>query len=115
ANAIYFMPRAALARIEIFENAAKAALSPKTREEHPDVRATRIAARDKVLRIVRRAKKLTFKRHSIIHDQWGVDEEEVHRYVAGSPILERVPVPLAELEAIVRDFRQLISDMLELA
>jgi hypothetical protein len=111
AYAIYLTPKSALARIEIFENASKAALSPATKNEDSKAARNKQAALIKILRLAQRARKFTFKRHSIIHDTWGVNNGVVHRYITGSPSLEKVTVSLAELNALVRSFRQLTDDI----
>lgn len=116
AYAIYLTPKSALARIEIFENSAKAALTPPLSKKNDQTANARQTALAKALRLAQRARKLSFKRHSIIHDTWGVGQGGiVQRFITGSPTLESVPVSLADLNALVRSFRQLSDDIEALA
>jgi hypothetical protein len=103
-RAIYLTPKSAIARIEIFENASKAVLAPKTENEN-----FAAAFLEKALCIASRARAVVGKRHEIIHDGWGVDSQ------TGDVL--RIPtkraqahVPLADLQNLVRDFRLLICD-----
>jgi hypothetical protein len=109
---IYMTPKAAVPRIEILENAAKAAF----RERGTDAQKQKLAAALKrVVSVCGRAKALVGKRHHIIHDGWGVDSEsrKVRRFAPGSPKGEHVAV--SELEVIIQDCRRLIDDAHDLA
>jgi hypothetical protein len=107
-HAIYLTPKSALARVEILQNAARVALGQRGDAEHQ--RKLKLALR-RVNAIADRAKKLIGKRHGIIHDAWGVDKEtgNVHRHELGFPS-RKTPIPIADLNRIVDDFRKLISD-----
>jgi len=111
--AIYLTPKSAIARIEIFENATNAAFAPKKRGGGDDEHKAKLKrARDRALKIAKRARTVIGKRHGIIHDSWGIDEKHgVLRYITGSDRLESRPVPLPELQSLVRDFRRLIIDV----
>jgi hypothetical protein len=103
-RAIYLTPKSAIARIEIFENASKAVLSPKTDSEN-----LAAAFLEKALCIASRARAVVGKRHEIIHDGWGVDSQTGN--VLRIPTKRaQAPVPLADLQNLVRDFRLLIYD-----
>jgi hypothetical protein len=109
ALAIYLTPKSAIARLEIFQNAAKVALRPRGDEDHR--KKLRVSLR-KVNRIAERAKTVIGKRHGIIHDAWGVDREskEVLRAPPARPILDQ-KVPLKELKELISEFRRLIDDV----
>lgn len=108
---IYLTPKSAIARIEIFENATRAAFAPKKRGGGDDEHKAQLKrARDRALRIAARARTVIGKRHGIIHDSWGVDEGRVIRYISGSSRLDSKPVTLPELKNLVREFRRLILD-----
>ncbi|HUB63485.1 MAG TPA: hypothetical protein VL996_03425 [Methylocella sp.] len=107
ALAIYLTPKSAIARNEIFQSTVKAALRPRgTDDQQKRLRS----ARDKVIKIAERAKALIGKRHSIIHDAWGFNDEtgEIQRYPFSNPITQQA-VTLQDLESIIADFRKLIS------
>jgi hypothetical protein len=111
-HAIYLTPKSAIARIEIFENAAKAALRPQGTAEHKSQLRTALT---RAQRIATRARTLVGKRHGIIHDSWGVDKETGH--VERSPLNSwdaTKPVPLATLQQLIDEFRQLIDDVFDL-
>jgi hypothetical protein len=110
--AIYSTPRVAIGKIEILEKAAKAAYRLHGTDEQ---RRRLMLAQKRVLNICSRATKLVGKRHRIIHDGWGVDEEAgvVQRYTSGKFIPENVS--LSTLQTIIEDYRRLIDDAFALA
>jgi hypothetical protein len=64
-HAIYLTPKYAIARIEIFENAARVALSPRGDADH---KKKLQRALKEANRIANRARTAIGKRHGIIHD-----------------------------------------------
>jgi hypothetical protein len=74
-RAIYLTPRSAIARIEIFEAAAKAHLEFRDWNGNEDHQKKIANAFAKSLSIISRAKSAVGKRQGIIHDQWGLDEK----------------------------------------
>jgi hypothetical protein len=112
AHAIYLTPKSAIARIEIFENAARRGFGPKGNDEHRKGLRRNLK---RVMRIAERARTVVGKRHGIIHDAWGVDGETgaVQRYPLQKPGGETV-VPVETLKKIIREFRELNRDIQEL-
>jgi hypothetical protein len=116
-RAIYLTPKSAVARTEIFENAAKAALDPEAwhgnKAHHDEMRA----ALNKTLNIIERAKTAIGKRHGIMHDQWGVniDTDEVERRSLGKPAKTDGVVSVETLESLIASMRAIICEARELA
>jgi hypothetical protein len=108
-RAIFLSPHSAHARISMFRNAAKAAFSKK-----------KTARRSKALRrinaLLERSSTAMNKRHRIVHDSWGVgDQNDVGRLVIdGNPDAESLAVPEQELKTQLSDLRKLLDDIGEL-
>lgn len=101
ARTIYLTPRVALGRIEILENAIKTSVQPNT-DMFREVDGIR-----------KRARKLIDKRHTMVHEHWGVD------IATGIPSRQRIPhrtepastpVPIHELRNMIRDIRRVATD-----
>jgi len=116
-QAIYLTPKSAIARIEIFKNAARAMLSPNTWKGDEAQQKQMAIALSKIIKLIERAETLTGKRHGIIHDRWFLDSDtdEVARLSLSLPAKTDGPVPLATLERLIADFRSLIDDVHELS
>jgi hypothetical protein len=113
-RAIYLTPKSAMARIEIFENAANAVGLGRGDEEHQRKKGDALR---RSLSLAGRANTLIGKRHGIIHDSWGLDSEtdEVRRRSLGRPSKTDGPVPVEELNRLIDEFRLLIDDARALA
>jgi hypothetical protein len=116
ARAVYFAPKAATARLDVFDAAVEAALGVrKKKDEAPSAldqqKADALAQIDK---LAKRARKLVYKRHKVIHDAWGVSEETggvIRAELPVDPDDEGTPAPAAELKTLIRDTRILISEI----
>ena len=98
-RALFFTPKAAIARVDLIENVASASLA-----NHPDVLT-------KVRAITKRSKAVMGKRHKLIHSIWGVDEFETEEVFSISPLgLDGGEISLETLNDIVRDFRLLVEE-----
>jgi hypothetical protein len=113
-TAIYLTPKSAIARIEIFQAAVKAALEPHRAPERRRKRLKEFLKKSN--RIAERAKIAIGKRHQIIHDGWGVYEEtnSVIRFPSNRSD-ERLPVDVRDLNRLLDEMRTLTSDIEDLA
>lgn len=94
---VYLTPRSGFGRLELLKNVAEKSLSSP-----------------QVSKVFSRAKALMQKRHEIMHDTWGVDAETrkpSRQKTKGQHVL----VELSDLQNMVRDIRDLITDAHELA
>jgi hypothetical protein len=103
---IYLTPRAAIARVAVIENIAKATLVEKSE------------ALMLILSHVERARAVIGKRHDMVHEAWGVhkDRAEVHRMAM--PTKESTlskPVPIKQLTDLIEDIRELAQDVRQTA
>ena len=113
AIAIYLTPNSAFARIAVFEKAAEAALAPRDGFKGvTDQAKRRQDCLDRTLKIASKARSLIGKRHQIIHEQWGISGDEVHRRPLGA--IEYTPMPINELTDLVGAFRNLIQEIVDL-
>ena len=111
--AIYLTPKSAIARLEIFQNAIKAALRPKGSEEHQKKLKD---ALDRANSLANRTKKVIGKRHAIIHDAWGVDEEgdvlqKPFSDLSGGKVSGGEKVSITKLNNIIREMRILSKEI----
>jgi hypothetical protein len=115
-RAIYLTPRSAIARIEIFEAAAKAHLEFRDWNGNEDHQKKMANAFAKSLSIISRAKSAVGKRHGIIHDQWGLDEKTrgVMRKSLPAPKKTDGIVPLSELKSLIKSIRSITTDAISL-
>jgi len=111
-NAIYLTPRAAILRLEILEAVAKAQFRPKTEGdkfyENEDGKAQALR---NVVAVVKRAKSAINRRHTIIHDAWGIEDTTGQVIRASLPLKgDGTPESLRTLKALIGDLRKLITD-----
>jgi hypothetical protein len=123
-QALYLTPRSAMGRIEMLENVARLAfpihrtddLDPAPRAALETTNVVRQKDVQRVLALAKRARSIINKRHSIIHDAWGLqqDTSEVARRPHKPDAIPLV-VSLQSLTDIIRDIRAAIDDVRELA
>lgn len=108
-QAVYFAPRAAMLRVDMLIDAAKAAMALKE-EEFREIDLLRAVA------LGSRAKRLLEKRNKIMHGAWSVvpETKEVHleRAQGSKRREESKPFTTEELRGLVRDIRLLIGDVM---
>jgi hypothetical protein len=115
-RAIYLTPQAATARLDVLQNAAKAAFDRVTRSR--TLAAQYKSALDKINDLVKRSRQANGKRNRIIHDSWGYndDDKEVSRLMLdGNPDRESVSVPINELRDQLAALQRLVEDAGKLA
>ena len=110
ARAIFFRPKAATLRIDILEAAAKSRLRAKKkgdrfRENEP----AKAEALKQILPIIANARSAVGRRHEVIHDAWGTDDQ------TGNVTRESLPLKgagkieeIATLNNLIRDIRATI-------
>jgi hypothetical protein len=113
AHAIYFTPRAASLRIDIFAAATKQYLKPSRRKNQTSIIETQ--KREALARVTRLAKSslgVTQRRHAIIHDAWSAfGQDGVVRQKIGETLHRQMePVSIETLRMITRDLRGLIDE-----
>jgi hypothetical protein len=119
ARAIYFAPKAATARLDVFDDAIKTAMAPTARhDEVSELGRQKADALAKVRKLAKRARVIVYKRHEVIHDAWGVSDET--GAVTRSPLPvgpndEGRPSPPSELKDLIRNTRILIGEIRTLA
>lgn len=120
AHAVYFTPRAAALRVEILQAASKERLAPRNHlgASHP-LEVQKAEALRKIMRMTKQALRAMSRRHDVIHDAWGVTPDDDRRPVIRAKTREAlsrsaVEVPLHELTSLIRDFRELITNVDEL-
>lgn len=99
---VYLTPRTAMGRIHVLENVTDQVFKPTS----PGLK--------KLKTLFKQAKKLIGKRHDMIHEAWGVakdDPKSVRRVTLPPTGAESKPVPLTELNSLVRSIRILIFDV----
>jgi hypothetical protein len=98
---VYMTPRAAIARVAVIENVAKATLTEKSE------------GLEAILAIVEGAKKVLGKRHDLVHEAWGVHKERSEVYRMTMPALEGASkiVPIKALTDLIEDIRELAQDV----
>lgn len=95
---IFLTPKSASARLELLETAFRGMIVDGS------------VGRKHLETIHKRAANIINKRHSMMHDSWGMNEEGL--VVRGSiRNNEKTPVPLNELEKVIADIRSLIQDI----
>ena len=104
ADALYLTPKAAIARIEILENAANARLMTHN---------THLA---EVLGLCKRAKAVLGKRHNIIHSRFVVHPETSDVYVIElrGKTTNHKQIKVADLEKIILETRTLIVEAIQI-
>lgn len=106
AHAIYFTPRATIARVAAIDNLASTILP----------RDDRILKRIKAL--TKRARASMEKRHNLIHAAWGIDPDSDNGVVY-SPLPLKMDatcrVKLEDLRSLAREMRVLTDEIAELA
>jgi hypothetical protein len=110
-RAVYLTPHSAHARLDILKNAAKAAFDRPTRSTV--LRLQYAEALKRVIDIANRASASINKRHRLVHDSWGYndDDREVSRLmIDGNPDRESASVPISELKDQLSVLRNLISE-----
>jgi hypothetical protein len=108
AHAIYFTPRAATLRIEIFKAAVVEYLMPSRRRDPISILETQ--KREALARVKRLAKSslhATQRRHDVIHDAWAAfGESGVVKQKIGQTLSQPMePVSLEMLQMLIRDLR----------
>ena len=116
-EAVYLTPRSAFARLDILRSAATARYRPrKGGKASSKIEMQKAAALASVLDIEKRARSVIGRRHEIIHNLWGVTEDEptiVSRTELPRPRPgEGKRVTLSELNNLIRDTRGLIGQIL---
>lgn len=102
AHTIYFTPRVAMGRLDLISN-----IAPLTLEKFPTLKT-------RTLNIVRRSKAAMGKRHSLVHDSYGVEGREIVRL--HTPRLEPpTTLTLQELLRFSVEIQQLSADTQALA
>jgi hypothetical protein len=101
---IYLTPQSAFGRFNVLENAVAVAL---TKGMDP---------RNKVERIIGKAKSYMGKRHKLVHDGWGRDKDTKEIYqlpfpVTGAP---NIPRPINELKDLVLNIQALTGETRQL-
>jgi hypothetical protein len=107
-RAVYLTPLSAHARLDIFRNAAKAAFGGAR------VTKKKKHALKRIEDILNRSSTAINKRHRVIHDSWGYneDDDEVSRLtIDGNPDRESLSVPLDDLKSQLKELRQLIDNI----
>jgi hypothetical protein len=125
-QALYLTPKSAMGRIEMIENVGKLAfpihrtddLDPEPRAALESTNVIRLKDVQRVMALTKRARSIINKRHSIIHDAWGLQQDTSE--VARRPLpikLDAIPQPVSlhSLTEIIRDIRAAIDDVRELA
>jgi len=121
AEAIYFTPKAAIARVDILANTVEAKFAFATSHEDPDIRKQYEAELAHIRALVKRSKASIGKRHAVMHDLWGAsgaDRQTVMRAALPAPpgaVEAGEHVSIIELEKTISQVRQLISDIRALA
>ena len=112
AHAIYFQPRAASLRIEIFRAATAECLKPSRRKKVSLLlEAQKRDALARTKRLAKAALRATHRRHDIIHDAWGIIDGDVSRQKIGETLqFTSEPVHINTLRVLIRDFRELIDE-----
>jgi hypothetical protein len=117
AHAIYFTPRAAALRVEILQAAARTRLAPRPKisPTHP-LEVQKSDALRKVERLVKRSFGVMQRRHEVMHDAWGIARDEKDEPVirgSGRDLIqsEARDAPLRELTDLIRDLRDVITDV----
>ena len=113
AHAIYFTPRAATLRIDIFKAAVIEYLKPSRRKDPDSILETQ--KRQALARVKRLAKSslgATQRRHDVIHDAWSAfGESGVARQKIGQTLSQPLePVSLKILQMLIRDLRNLTEE-----
>jgi hypothetical protein len=110
-RAVYLTPQSSAARLHILKNAARAEFERPMRSKI--LRDQYASALKQVTGIHDRASKAINKRHRVVHDSWGFndDDMEVSRLmIDGHPDRESAAAPLKELEDQIKSLRKLIDD-----
>lgn len=116
-HAIYLTPKSAIARLEIFREAANVAFAPEKDEIDPHRLGHLSKTLEKIRGILERARSAIGKRHGIIHDAWGAPlggEEAIRYKIAGAYTDEGTPVKITELQSILDQIRDLIGEVISL-
>jgi hypothetical protein len=115
-RAVYLTPQSAQARLHILKNAARAEFDRRMRSK--TLRDQYACALKRVIEIHDRANKAINKRHRVVHDSWGFndDDGEVSRLmIDGDPDRESASAPISELKDQLTSLRKLIADASALA
>lgn len=110
---IYLTPKSALARLEIFKNAVSVELTPKG---DPTQREKMQSICNRALGVADRARAAVGRRHGIIHDIWGIDDE-TDAVVRKSLVLEAKtdgPVKIETLNELISSMRSIIDNARQL-
>jgi hypothetical protein len=110
-RAVYFAPRAAFLRIEILEAAARSRLRPKRKgDRFYENEPGKAAALKQVTNIIASAKSVVGRRHEVIHDAWGVDDEtgQVTRGAHPATPDQMRRETIGTLNALLHDLRSVI-------
>jgi hypothetical protein len=115
-QAIYLTPKAAIARLEILERICSILFNPN-RNKPTTEELQKIKENDgrRIMALIPRCRAAIGKRHTIIHDAWGLSELgfEVSRQSLPmkSTFETGIPVEISVLTNLIRDFRQLIDEI----
>ena len=108
-RAIYFEPRAAILRIDILDAAAKSRFRPKQEEDRfYENEAGKAEALKEVADIVRRAKSAVGRRHEVIHDAWGIDDDSGEVMRAAHPAEGHLE-DINTLNVLIADIRGVVT------
>jgi hypothetical protein len=110
-RAVYLTPQSSAARLHMLKNAARAEFERPMRSKI--LRDQYASALKRVIEIHDRASKAINRRHRVVHDSWGFNEDdmEVSRLVIdGNPDRESAAAPLKQLEDQLKSLRKLIDD-----
>lgn len=110
-RAVYLTPQSSAARLHILKNAARAEFERPMRSKN--LRDQHASALKRVIEIHDRASKAINRRHRVVHDSWGFNEDdmEVSRLmIDGQPDRESAAAPVKELQDQLTFLRKLIDD-----
>jgi len=113
-HAIYMSPKQAHTRLDIFRNALFARFTPRFPNDTPNEVINGLAEIRKEIDVLyKRAMDLSTRRNSTMHDLWGLEHtgEVVRHHLPIKDFAKpATPVPLAELEQLIREMRAFIDD-----
>lgn len=115
-HAIFFTPRASALRLQILRESAKAHLVTPSKSKHP-LHVQKREALKKIEKLINRCFNAIDKRHTFIHESWGVFGEKDENVSRQDPSdwhgkdKDYEPVSLQSLNDLVRDFRLLIDEV----
>jgi hypothetical protein len=102
--ALFYSPKASIARLDLITNAIAIAYIPKN------------PTRKKIEKIIERSRAVMGKRHDVNHSLWAENEVPGEPGVAkmSFPKRSEAPVSVHDLYAIIKTYRSIITDLLDL-